>query len=386
METVGELDRVMSDAVARGDAPFLVAAVCNRDEILWQGSAGRDRGPRLAGQHTVFRIFSMTKAVGSLAAVMLVDRGVVSMDTPVASMVPEFGTLGVLERIGAHGSVLRAPRSPVTLGHLLTHTSGLAYGTYNSKQKLYQEVSGLPPALSGRFESLRSPLVFDPGDGFAYGIGLDWVGRVIEAVDGRSVDAFCREEIFEPLGMSATYFEPDSHDVEISELWNRVGQTEFERYEMNPAVRPEFYGLGGSLYSTAADYLRFLRLIINDGVLAGHRIVGPGAMRLLRENQLGKIDVVPQVSTVARSADIDPFPGVEKTHTAGFMRLDGDVPGMRRPGSLFWAGTANTHYWVDPGSGLAAVFMTQLVPFGDGPFMTAYAEFERAVYDAFGSA
>lgn len=130
------------------------------------------------------------------------DRGLLSLDTEVTSVLPAFSELQVLESIGTDGPVLRSARRPTTLRHLLTHTSGLAYDGFHPKQALYQDITGAPHILSGTIASMNYPLMFDPGDDFAYGI--DWAGRMVASVDGRAIDRFSQEEIFDPLGMADT--------------------------------------------------------------------------------------------------------------------------------------------------------------------------------------
>jgi methyl acetate hydrolase len=381
------LDQLLEDAVGRRDMPFAVAAVANQREILWQGNVGEAAPGVKAGPDTLFRIMSMTKAVGAIATLILVDRGRLDLETPVASVLPEFSAIRVLESIGADGPVLRPPRTTCTVRHLLTHRSGFAYETYDAKQAAYQRLPGSPNILEGTVQSLNYPLMFDPGEGFVYGIGLDWIGRLVESIDGRRIDQFCQEEIFRPLGLSSTVFELDGEEGRLASVSVRAEDGGFTEVQYSPPRRPEVYGMGFALYSTAPDYIRLLQMVLNNGELGGNRVLTAGAVELMKTNQSGNA-TVPVFRSVlpGLSADVDLFPaGTEMTWTAAFLRNESDIPGRRAEGSLTWAGFLNTHYWIDPTTNIAAVLMTQTLPFCDPGYMQAYDAYERLVYRLFGS-
>lgn len=381
------LDTLLSDAVAEGTLPFVVAMVGNGEGIEWSGSAGHAAEGQPAGEDSVFRIFSMTKAIGSLAAMILIDRGKLDFDTTVVDVLPDFGRVKVMERFDGTEPLLRDPLRPVTVRHLATHTCGLEYEIWNADMPRYMEATGLPSILSGSREGLFYPLMGDPESRWSYGIGIDWLGQVVEAVDGRSVDRFCRDEIFEPLGMKNTGFEPSQINQErLVDSLSRGEDGGFEPVEMAPPPNPEFYGMGHALYSTAPDYLRFLRMLLNGGTLDGATILSrPGVDRMLA-NHIGSLSLEKMVTVApAVSADVDIFPGTRKTHSFGFMRVEEDLPGQRSAGSQGWAGVLNTHYWFDPRKDIAAVLMTQFLPFADPRFMQLYSDFESAVYATYRS-
>jgi methyl acetate hydrolase len=382
-----QLDQLLDDAVARRAMPFAVAAMGNDREILWQGSAGEAAPGVKAGQDTLFRIMSMTKAVGATAALILLDRGRLDLETPVASVLPEFGAVQVLESIGPQGPVLRPPRTTCTIRHLLTHQSGFAYETYNANQAAYQRLPGSPNILDGTMRSLHYPLMFDPGESFVYGVGLDWIGPLVQRIDGRPIDQFCREEIFQPLGLSSTVFELDGVRDRLADVKVRAADGGFADVEYNPPSRPEVYGMGYALYSTAPDYLRLLQMVLNDGELDGNRVLSPAAVGLMKTPQSGDTTVPVFRSVLPElSADVDLFPpGTRMTWTAAFLRNESHVPGRRAAGSLTWAGFLNTHYWIDPASNIAAVLMTQTLPFCDPAYMRVYEDYERLAYQLLGS-
>lgn len=386
MNPNSELDAVLIDSVASQDLPFVVAMVADSEGVRWQGSAGLASASETVDSDAVFRIYSQTKAIGAAAAMILVDRGLLALDTPVASVVPEFDRVRYLESIGPAGPVLRVPRETCTLRHLLTHTSGFAYEGMNDRMTAYRTATGAPVVAIATMEKLLDyPMAFEPGTGFAYGVGLDWVGLMIQRVDGRTIDRFCHEEIFEPLGMVDTVFEPDEHRDRIPRLGWRTADGGFADVDLAPPPHPEFYDLGICLYGTAGDYIRFLRMVLNRGTLDGRRILSGHAIELMMRDQMPKgMSVSPIISSDhSWSGDMDFFPGTPKTWTAGFLRNEQDIPGMRAAGSLAWAGLCNSYYWLDPTNDIAAVFMSQSMPSAEPRALARLEEFERAVYTQF---
>jgi methyl acetate hydrolase len=379
---MSELNTVIDDAVSKQHAPFLVAMTGNADGVTWSGAAGERSPGKAATTDTVFRIFSMTKAVGSMAAMILMDRGKLSADATVESIVPEFAELKLLEGFGADGPKLRAPRVKATVRHLATHTSGLTYEFWNTDMPRYMEATGALTILSGLETAMNYPLLFEPGTRWDYGVGIDWLGRVVEKVDGRRIDRFCREEIFEPLRMPDTAFEVEPHmAARLASVSIRGEDGTFGDFALAPPSNPEFYGMGHALYSTAPDYMRFLRMVLNKGSLDGARIVSEAGLASMLANQIGSTPI-PCLKTAAPpiTADAEFFPGRRKSHSMAFMRFDEDVPGMRHAGSQGWAGVLNSHYWFDPKADLAGLLMTQSLPFIEPRFAATYERFERAAY------
>ncbi|MCY4151089.1 MAG: serine hydrolase [Aestuariivita sp.] len=379
-----DIDMALSAAVNKTQVPFVVAMVGNSRDILYSNGYG-DYGSWDRAEDTVFRIFSMTKAVGSLAAIILIDRGLLGMHMPVARYLPEWNDVRVIAGWDGDQPILREPRREATICNLATHTSGLEYELWSDDIQKYLEVTGHPSILSGTVESLNYPLTRDPNTRWAYGIGIDWLTRVVEKVDGRPIDVFCQEEIFGPLGMTETGFEPDQVPAKLAQVYARTEDGGFTPMDIAPPPNPEFYGMGHALYSTAADYMKFLQMILNHGTLNGSTIISTNACKLMRENQLPAtnppltfrkmVSVAP-----ALTDDFDPFPEAQLTHTFAFLRNEDAIADRRSEESLSWAGVCNTHYWIDPKEDLCAVIMTQLLPFVEPGFMQTYADFEKAVY------
>jgi len=371
-------DKILDDAVNNHDVPFVVAATGDS-----RGGAAGDAAPgRKAGQDTVFRIFSMTKAVGSTAAMILVDRNKLDPESPVEDILPEFSKIMVLEDFDGDKPKLRAPRAKATIRQLATHTSGLEYEFWNSSILEYQQKTGTAGILAGTKAALFYPMVTDPGTRWGYGIGIDWLGQAVEKIDGRRIDQFCREEIFSPLGMPDTAHEVSPEMAKrLASVSARGEDGRFAPMEIAPPSNPEVYGMGHSLYSTAIDYMKFLRMFLNRGALNGTRILSEKAFDWMladRTNGLAFRKMVTAMPPI--TADCDPFAGTRRTHSFAFFRNEEDIPGMRSAGSQSWAGVLNTHFWFDLKSNIAAVLLTQSLPFVEPRFVNLYGDFERAVY------
>lgn len=374
------IDEVLDEAVEAGQVPFVVGVIGNSDGVTYRGAAGMATQERAADAETVFRIFSMTKAIGGLAAAILLDRRQLSLDTPIADILPAWNDLQVLEGFDGDTPRLRPQQTLGTIRHLVTHTSGLEYEFWNTDVPKYMEATGHPSILSGLKVSLNYPLTFDPGTRWGYGPSIDWLGQAVEAVDGRRIDAFCREEIFEPLGMDSTAFEPDGLEDRLADVFIRGEDGTFGPMELAPPPNPEVYGMGHALYSTPNDYFRFLRLILNRGELDGNRILSEGGFATMTADQMNGLHFETMVSSSPITADVV-LPD-DTVHSMIATLHMSDIEGKRSAGTQSWAGVCNTHYWIDPAKDLAALIMTQSLPFVEPPFLKTYDAFERAVYAA----
>jgi CubicO group peptidase (beta-lactamase class C family) len=351
----------------------------NSGGVTWVGIAGEKAPGVPMTEDTVFRIFSMTKAVGSTAAMILVERGKLNLNAPVDTVLPDFAKIQVLDGFDGDTPRYRPPKSRATFRQLATHTSGLVYEFWNPMIAKWMAVTKSPSIISGKKEALFYPMAWDPGTRWDYGIGIDWLCQAVEKIDGRRIDKFCQEEIFDPLGMSSTAFEAEGAlAARMGSVVARGADGKFVPFPLAPPSHPEFYGMGHSLYSSAGDYMRFLRMFLNQGELDGKRILGKKAVTTMLANHIGKLRVGKMTTVVPPvTADVDLFPGTPKTHSLGFLRVEKDVPGMRSAGSQGWAGVLNTHFWFDPAKDLAAVIMTQTLPFVEPPFLAVYEKFER---------
>jgi len=379
-----QMNEVLNQAIEAGKVPGLVAMAANRDGVFFEAAVGTrgvdtSKAMQIDSMH---RIFSMTKAIGTSAAVKLIEDGVLNLDTPVADILPDFADLRVLEGFDGDTPKLRAPKTQATIRHLATHTSGLEYEFWNGDIAKYLEVTGHPTILSGLKQSLNYPLGFDPGTKWGYGPSIDWLGQVVEAVSGKRIDAFCKEFLFEPLGLTDTLFEctgPHRERLVTAHAHDETGA--LVATELEAPSKPEIYGMGHALFSTAPDYMRFLRMLLNGGELDGTRILKPETVAMMCENHIGDLNMEKMVTVAPPiSASVDFFPGVTKKWGLGFMYNEEDIPGMRSAGSQTWAGVLNTHMWWDRKKGIAGIIFMQHIPFADETALQIYGDFEQAVY------
>ena len=378
------LQRTLDEALTKGQVPFVVGMTGNAAGVTFSGAAGEAAPGRAAAADTVFRIFSMTKALGSTAAMILIDRGDLDFDTPVESVLPEFAEMRVLEGWDGDTPRLRAPKVKATARHLATHTSGLEYEFWRAEPAEYLARTGHPSVLSGLKASMFYPMTTDPGTRWGYGPSIDWLGLMVEKISGQRIDAFLKANVFDPLGMADTDVEVRPHMASrLAGVKARGEDGRFGDFELAPPSNPEVYGMGHALYSTPQDYLRFLRMLLNRGALDGQRVLSEAGVARMLENHMGPLTFEKMVTVAPPiTADFDPFEGTTKTHSFGFMRNEQDIPGRRRAGSQSWAGVLNTHYWFDPTADVAGLIMTQSLPFVEPPLMAAYDAFERAAYAA----
>jgi CubicO group peptidase (beta-lactamase class C family) len=379
------LDQQLSAAVARGDVPGLVVMAATRDRVLYQGVFGKAdvAGGRDMTADAIFRIASMTKAVTSVAAMQLFEQGRFALDDPADKYLPELASPMVFESFdSATGSYkLRPAASKVTIRHLLTHTAGLGYGFTSATLRDFKPREGEQHAAG--------PLLFEPGTDWMYGTGVDWAGRLVERLSGKNLEEYFRERIFTPLGMHDTFYNvPESKHARLVTVHRRPdGRADAALVEQpNQPPRPvtSFNG-GGGLSSTAGDYIRFERMILNGGALDGARIVSAKTVALMTQNQIGDVGVrAVKTAMPALSMDFTFVDDGRDKWGLGFQITARQVPGKRSPGSLSWGGINNTYFWIDPARGIAGIVMMQFLPFSDTKALAIYDTFERGVYQLAG--
>lgn len=382
-----QIDAVLRRATEAGEVPGVVATAATDKGVFYEGAFGtRDlaKGPAMTPD-TIFRIASMTKAVTSVAAMQLVEQGKLQLEQPIGDVLPELSAPQVLEGFDDAGAPrLRPAKRPITLRHLLTHTAGFGYETWDADLVRYVNASGTPPTSTGKLASLRLPLVFDPGERWEYGINMDWAGRAVEAVSGQPLEVYFREHIFAPLGISDTsYAASSAQQSRLVTIHQRKPDESLEPVAApNPPWR-EFWSGGGGLNSTGHDYLVFLQMLLGQGRINGTQLLRPETVALMGRNQIGDINAgILKTAKPQLSNDVDFFPGIPCKWGLGYMINTQPGPNGRSANSLTWAGIYNTYYWIDPQKHVAGVIMTQILPFADHKAVKLYGEFENAVYDA----
>jgi CubicO group peptidase (beta-lactamase class C family) len=354
--------------------------------VIYEGAFGSrylGEGPAMT-HDTIFSIASMIKLVTSVAAMQLVEEGKIALDAQAPAIDPPLASPQVVASFDAAGAPhLRSAKYPITLRHLLTHTAGFSYPLWDAKALRYaRAIDGLP--ASQRALLPRSPLMFDPGTRWQYGSSLDWVGRIVEALSGERLDLYFRKHIFDPLGMADTGFVVSpSQRTRQANTHRRKRDGSLAAEPLKEQTTPTAFSGDGSLYSTAPDYLTLIRMLLQRGQFNGARILRPETVALMGQNQIGHIEAgILKTTNPALSNDVDFFPGIPLRWGLGHMINMEPGPNGRSAGSLTWAGLLNTYYWIDPTKRVAAVFMTQALPFADGPALSLYRRFERGIYAA----
>jgi CubicO group peptidase (beta-lactamase class C family) len=333
------------------------------------GHSDRDRDAPMQTD-TIFRIYSMTKPITSVALMMLYERAAFQLTDPVHKWLPEWKNLRVFQ-YGNHPNFVTEPmKRPMTVRDLLTHQSGLSYGIMErtNVDAAYRKlgVSSGKGTLAEMTKTLASlPLEFSPGDAWAYSVATDVVGHLVELISGRSFDTYLREEIFEPLGMVDTGFTvPEQKLSRFAACYARNAEKKLVLLDdprNSPFGRPRtFFGGGSGLVSTAADYLRFAEMLRRGGELDGVRLLGPRTVQFMTSNHLpdGKDLAALAVGSFSETRYDGVGFGLGVSVTLDPVRAQ--VPSS--PGEYGWGGMASTAFWVDPREELTVVFMTQLLP------------------------
>jgi methyl acetate hydrolase len=381
------IDQVLRGAVDTKEVPGVVAMAASDKGILYQGAFGTRSAAGGAAMtiDTVFRIASMTKAVTSVAAMQLVEQGKLKLEDPVPEIDPALASPQVLDGFDAAGApILRPAKGPITLRHLLTHTAGFTYEVWDANTTRYVKASGMPSMSTGKVAALRIPLEFDPGARWEYGVNIDWVGRIVEAVSGQPIDVYFREYILGPLGMKDTGFmTSDEQRSRQAIVHQRKPDGSLAPQPLETRQTPEFFSGGGALYSTAPDYLTFVQMLLHEGTCNGAQILRPETVALMGKNQIGDIQAgILKTQQPERSNDVDFFPGQQVRWGLGYMLNMQPGPNGRSPGTVSWAGIFNTYYWIDPAKRVGGVIMTQILPFADEGAVKLYGQFESGVYNA----
>ena len=375
------IDEYLEQVVRDTYIPGLVALVTSRDETIYAGAFG---GRNVAQGHpmtmdSVFRIASMTKPITSAATMMLVEDGEIGLDDPVSRYLPGHLPEEVFETFDPtdNSFTSRPVNGEMTVRHLLTHTSGLGYDIFNELLFPLFAAQGRPST------QLNHPLLHDPGARWTYGESTRVLGTLIERVAGQGVDAFMEERIFAPLGMNETAYVVESqNNARLVTLHSLDGNGLVEQPNPEGTVSVTVRGDGG-LFSTAPDYARFMRMILNGGLAGdGVRLLEEATVGLMGENNIGDLRV--ELMPAPNTAMARPFPLGAGTDTFGLgfqIAAEHDSATMRSPGSLSWAGIDNTQFWIDPDAGIGAVLLMQYRPFYDDLAIEALQGFEARVYE-----
>ena len=372
---LARIDAHFVDYVDRGRLPGFHVVVTRRGEVVHSTAYGkRDlEAGRPVESDTLWRLYSMTKPITAVAALILWEEGRFELTDEISRYLPAFREM----RVYANGSALKPATvpaaEPIRIWHLLTHTSGLTYGFMHTSvvDALYRAKGfdfSAPPGLdlaAGVDELATLPLLFQPGSAWGYSMAMDVIGRLVEVVSGRCLDEFFAERILRPLGMTDTRWWVDRPDADrLAAAYTpdpSTGRiTRFDKMGANALRAPRFLAGGGGLVSTAADYHRFTQMLLRGGELDGVRLLGSRTVRFMRRNHLpGGRDL----ETLAYDGFSEtPLGGIG--YGLGVAVVQDPLPSRlsTNAGEFYWGGLASTAFWVDPVDDITAMFFTQLIP------------------------
>lgn len=369
------LDRALAESLAETDLPGVVALVTSRDSVLYHrafGRMGADR-PDSLSRDAIFRIHSMTKPLTSVALMMLVERGDVDLDAPVSTYLTDFADREVLVAVDTaeNRPITRPASREVTVRDLLRHTSGFGYS--------FSNYALLELARNGGLGGRAQPIVHDPGEQWTYGMGTAVVGWVVEEVTGQSLAEFLQVEIFTPLEMNETSF-----DLSPSKMGRLVDDVRRVDGVLVSGPRPDsIVGEGrgdGGLLSTAEDYARFMQFVLGRGARGSTRLVSEETIEEMTRDQLGDFTVTEQPGAMPELSRPFPLGAGSDGFGLGFQISTAPSADRRPAGSLSWSGLANTHFWIDPETGVGVALLFQVLPFYDPAVLQVMDRFERALY------
>jgi CubicO group peptidase (beta-lactamase class C family) len=396
---LGYLDAHFDRYISAGTLAGAITVVYHRDQVThWsaQGQRDRERGTPMTDD-TIFRIYSMTKPIVSVALMQLYERGLFQLDDPVHKFIPSWKNLRVYAS-GTYPNFQTVPcQRPMTVRDLLSHQAGLtapaSQGTH--VDAAYREVGiggkigrvTIGATLQDLVDALAElPLDYSPGTGWLYSQSVDIVGYLVQLLSGQRLDQYLQEHIFDPLGMQDTGFWV--RPAQVSRLATNYrgvsgGKVEIvDDLEQSPYLsEPTFHSGSGGLVSTAGDYLRFSRMLLGKGTLEGQRILGRKTLELMTKNHLTGGKTVAQAATNARWQDVSRQGiGFGLGFAVALDTADGQV--SESPGVYYWSGAASTHFWIDPVEDLAVVFMTQYMPTLPDTRLNIARELRAIVYGA----
>ena len=382
-------DTVLDYTVNRyGGAPGVVAMVTDRNANLYEGAAGkRELGKdQPMTTDSVFAIFSTTKAICGTAAMQLVEEGKIALTDPAKKYVPEIAEIGVLTGFDAAGQPrTRPPKRDITINDLMLHTSGFCYEFFSADDLKYRGAKNIPSVVSCTDASIKTVLLHDPGERWTYGVNIDWLGKIVEQQRGKRLGEVMAERIFAPLGITDMAFTmTDSMKARRVTIHDRAADGKLTPLPDLALPQPPELDCGGhGLYASIGEYMKFIRMILNDGAGPNGRVLKAETVAKMCEDGLAKMGLqstgwVTSIPSLSNAGEF--FPGIEKGWAYTFMTNRDEAPSGRPAGSLMWAGLANSFFWIDRRNGVGGYWATQILPFQDIASYPGFVDFETALY------
>jgi methyl acetate hydrolase len=369
-----------------GGVPGVVAMATDRKANIYEGAAGkRELGKdQPMTPDTVFAIFSTTKPLTGTLVMQLIEEGRIRLDEPAKRYVPEISELEVLEGFDSAGKPkTRAPKRDITINDLMLHTSGLCYECFSADDLKFRTARNIPTIVSSQFAAIRTVLLHDPGERWTYGVNIDWLGRIVEQQRGKRLGTVMKERIFDPCGMKDIAFTmTDSMKARRASIHDRAADGKITALPDLTLPQPPEMDCGGhGLYGTVGEYMKFIRMILNDGSGPIGRVLKPETVAQMSKDGLGNLSSGGWPTSIpSLTNEGEFFPGVAKGWAYTFMLNREPTPSGRPAGSLMWAGLANTFFWIDRKNGIGGYWASQILPFQDIASYPGFVDFETAVY------
>jgi methyl acetate hydrolase len=382
------LDATLAQATGRfGGVPGVVAMATDANGNFYEGAAGTRELGKDAPMATdsVFALFSTTKALAGTLVMQLVEEGLLDLADDAGRHVPEIDALQVLEGFDADGQPrTRAPKRRISVNDLMLHASGLGYEFFSADDLRYRTAKGIPTILSNTFASIRTVLLHDPGAAWTYGPNIDWLGRIVEQLRGKRLSDVMQERLFAPLGMNEIGFRmSDAMKARRVTIHDRAADGRLTPLpELVLPDAPEMDMGGHGLYGTVGEYMKFIRMILNRGAGPNGRVLKAETVDAMAQDGLAALGLAvggwpSSMPSVSNPGEF--FPGTDKGWAYTFMTNRERTPSGRSPGSLMWAGLANSYYWIDRERGVGGYWATQILPFHDAVSYPGFVEFDTAV-------
>ena len=373
------IENQLNETINNSEIPAVVMGKIDKAGKMQFYSYGPSRWDRndTINENNIFRIASMTKALGSVAALQLVERGEITLDEPLDDYLPEMSSRKILNE----DNEIVEPKNSITLRHLLTHTAGFGYWFTSEKLSRWNELKE-----EINWTENYQPRLFESGTSYMYGTNIDWVGRLVEKISGMNLEDYFRENITGPLEMNSTWFNVPE------ELESLVVTSSYRNSETGELVKNEYqkrgitsnYNAGGGLSSSPSDYGKFLACMLNKGDLNGVKILNEETFDLMNSPQLNDFKTIHRYVPVG---NVDTKPRGDKDtffdgHDNWTLAWAYEENSINRPiGTAYWAGFFNTYFTLDFENEFALVYMTQILPFNDIQSYNLFTSFERLIYD-----
>lgn len=371
-----------------GGAPGVVAMATDRQANFYEGASGtRELGKdQPMTTDSVFAIFSTTKAICGTAIMQLVEEGKIALTDPAKQYVPEIAEIGVLTGFDAGGQpTTRPPKRDITINDLMLHTAGFCYEFFSADDLKYRSAKNIPSVVSCTNAAIKTVLLHDPGEAWTYGVNIDWLGKIVEQQRGKRLGEVMKERIFAPLGISDMAFTmTDSMKSRRVTIHDRAADGRLTPLPDLALPQPPELDCGGhGLYATVGEYMKFIRMILNDGNGPHGRVLKAETVDRMCQDGLAAMGLsaggwTTSIPSLSNTGEF--FPGLKKGWSYTFMVNREPTPTGRPANSQMWAGLANCYYWIDRKSGVGGYWASQILPFQDCASYPGFVDFEAAVY------